>query len=120
MSGSLISGRNPRVKAAATVPPTLGRISKFERGRRAETLRVYGHFITKPKVWLVPAQANGLGSLCGICISAESALHRHAEDDDVEDDLTERFWHAAIILTRPSACCRWVPTMNPGRWPGLV
>src|SRR5437879_3672012 len=86
------------------------RISKFEKGRRAEILRVYGQFITKPKVWLISAQANGLGSLCGIGISAECALHRHAEDDSVEDYLTERFWHAATILGRPSSCNRWVPT----------
>ena len=55
-----------------------GRISKFERGRRAEILRVYGHFVTKPKVWLIPAQANGLGSRSVEYKSAEGALHRHA------------------------------------------
>ena len=54
--------------------------------------------MTKPKVWLIPAQANGLGSLCGIGTSAESALHPHPEDDGVEDDPTERFWPAATIL----------------------
>jgi len=97
-----------------------GRISKFEKGQRTEILRVYGHFITKPKVWLMPAQANGLGSLCGIGISAESASHRQAEDNGLEDVRTERFWNPATILGRPSACNRWVPTMNPGRWPGLV
>ena len=52
----------------------------------------------------MPAQANGLGSLCGIGISAESASHRQAEDNGLEDVRTERFWNPATLLGRPSAC----------------